>query len=459
MTLNRPGFAILTALLIAVSGCAATPGGTSTDAADFLTDETNTEASEDGSDAGTADGDGDGADGTDGDSSTDDSTDSTDGTDSTTDVDGPSGTVNFYVSDRPMAMDDFRHLNVTITSVQFHLVEAADTSETDANETDANETMAGNETANGTTAGNQTTTETNAEDGESEGEKDEEGGEAGEGDGRWVTRDVSNVTVDLTELRGENATLVEAFDLPAGEYDKVFLQVGNVEGTLKDGSDQRVKLPSNKLQLNKQFVVGNGEEVNFVYDISVHKAGNSGKYILKPVVGESGADQEFNDVGEDEEDEKGDAEEEESEEEEEEESEEEETEDEEQDEEEQQEDEETEEEETEANETEQEETEEPEANETEEETEEADLSVEVLGDVEAGNETTVAVTNNGTAVPGAMVWVNGERVGETNGDGEITITVPADAEELELEVKKGDAEAELTVEITTEDDDSDGEDG
>jgi len=41
---------------------------------------------------------------------------------------GPFGSVNFYVSDRPGEMDDFEHLNVTVTTVRFHLVEHADNS-------------------------------------------------------------------------------------------------------------------------------------------------------------------------------------------------------------------------------------------------------------------------------------------------------------------------------------------
>ena len=50
-----------------------------------------------------------------------------DGTDAQTGGDAASsaqmGTVDFYVSDRPNDMDDFEHLNVTVTTVQFHLVE------------------------------------------------------------------------------------------------------------------------------------------------------------------------------------------------------------------------------------------------------------------------------------------------------------------------------------------------
>ena len=57
-----------------------------------------------------------------------------------------------------------------------------------------------------------------------------------------------------------------------------------------------MKLPSNKLQISKPFTISSDSAVNFVYDIMVVKAGKSGKYILKPQIAESGADQGFNDL-------------------------------------------------------------------------------------------------------------------------------------------------------------------
>ncbi len=131
-------------------------------------------------------------------------------------------------------MDDFEHLNVTVTSVGFY--------------------------------------------------------EAGE-NGTWVERKVSSGTVvDLTELRGANASMLEQFELPNGTYDNVFVHVGEVDGTLTTGESVTVKLPGEKLHVNRNVTVGNGTETDFVFDISVHKAGNSGTYILKPVVTESGSE-------------------------------------------------------------------------------------------------------------------------------------------------------------------------
>lgn len=49
-----------------------------------------------------------------------------------------------------------------------------------------------------------------------------------------------------------------------------------------------MKLPSERLQLNERFTVGNNESIDFVFDVSVVQRGNAKGYILKPVVSESG---------------------------------------------------------------------------------------------------------------------------------------------------------------------------
>ncbi len=146
-----------------------------------------------------------------------------------TDTSVDDSTLNLYVSDRPNDIDDFASLNVTIDRVGFR-------------------------TANGTP----------------------------------VAFDVEDRTVDLTELQGANATLIGSFDAPPGEYRTAFLYVAAVDGDLKEGST-RVKLPSGKLQVDRPFTIGN-DSVDFVFDVTVQKAGNSGKYILTPVVSESGTD-------------------------------------------------------------------------------------------------------------------------------------------------------------------------
>ncbi len=242
--------------------------------------------------------------------------------------------LDFYVSDEQNAIDDFQHLNVTIAKVGVH----------------------------------------RADDGENE--------------SAWIETAVNNTTVDLTELQGANATKLDTLTVENGTYDKTFLYVTSVNGTLKDGSSTDVKLPSNKLQLNTEFTVGDGEELAFVFDITVVKRGQSGSYNIKPVASESGTGDEV-DIEDVDEDEAKDG----------------------------------------------------------DEGEQASLNVSVDGNVTAGENVTVSVTQNGSAVAGAAVSVNGEAAGETGQDGTLVVTVPENAEELELEASAGEAEGELSVDV------------
>ncbi len=105
--------------------------------------------------------------------------------------------------------------------------------------------------------------------------------------------------VDLRPLTGTNATAVWDGYLTPGQYNKVFIHVSVAEGALLDtgeGETITVKLPSGKLQISKPFEVTESGVTNFVYDISVVEAGKSGQYILKPQIGESGPDQDFDEV-------------------------------------------------------------------------------------------------------------------------------------------------------------------
>jgi hypothetical protein len=304
-----------------------------------------------------------------------------------------SGTLNLYISDEQNAISDFEHLNVTITRVGLNPAgddgDDADNEDSDDTDESGDETNESDDTENVTA----TTTETQTESPETETESDDADG----GEGEWVEYEVDDRTVDLTRLQGANATKLSSFDVPNGTYEKVFVYVSDVNGTLKDGSDQRVKLPSGKLQLNSEFTVGNGESVDFVFDITAVKAGQSGKYILKPVISESGTDVEIDSVDEDDEtgesgadDERGDA------------------------------------------------------------SERSALNASFVGNVTQGENATISVTQNGSAVANATVAVDGDRVGTTDADGTATISVPDDAEELEVTIARGDAETELTVEFETE---------
>lgn len=144
---------------------------------------------------------------------------------------GSTGTVDTYVSDQPNAIDDFEHLNVTVTMVGFH------------------------------EASNQS----------------------------WIAYNTTR-TVDLTRLQGDNATLLGSFPVPAGNYTKVFIHVSNVTGTLKSGQPVTVTVPSNTLQVSTPFTIESGETVSFVYDLSVVKQG-SHSYTVLPQATESGPNQ------------------------------------------------------------------------------------------------------------------------------------------------------------------------
>lgn len=224
------------------------------------------------------------------------------------------------------------------------------------------------------------------------------------GGGEWIERKLNGTTADLTELQGANATLLDSFDVPSGEYDKVFVYVSAVNGTLTDGSSANVKLPSGKLQLTKPFTLSANSSVEFVFDITVVKAGNSGKYILKPVVGQSGTSDEVEiDKQDDEKD---------------------------------------------ANES--------DANETDadDETETADLNATFVGNVTTGANATVSVTQNGSAVANATVVVEQEIDGNettveltTDANGTVSFAVDENATNVEVTVTTDDGEAELEREF------------
>ena len=263
-----------------------------------------------------------------------------------------SGTVQFYVSDEANAISQFEHLNVTVTKVGLAQSGDADVNASgewdvesesedglqlsvDGNVSDGENatvtlTYDGDAVANTTvdvstgetettvmTDDNGTATvqmpagaeeftleaETGADSqyGESEAQLEFEYETEAEGDNEWVERDVDSRTVDLTELQGANATLLGNMSVPAGEYEKVFVHVDEVNGTLQSGKQVNVKLPSEKLHLNEDFTVDAEGDIEFVFDITVFEAGNSGKYILKPVASESGTDVPIESVDEDEE--------------------------------------------------------------------------------------------------------------------------------------------------------------
>jgi hypothetical protein len=110
-------------------------------------------------------------------------------------------------------------------------------------------------------------------------------------------------TGNLLELIGTNATVIWEGYVEPGDYTKAFIYVSNVTGNLTQeagGGQADIRIPSNKLQVSLPFTVAAGGAIlDFVFDVTVIKAGNSGQYLIKPQVGESGPDQEYREVDED----------------------------------------------------------------------------------------------------------------------------------------------------------------
>jgi hypothetical protein len=152
----------------------------------------------------------------------------------------PEGNFAFLISDEVNAIDDFKSLNISITKIGLQM-----------------------------------------------------GDEVGE----WIEFEPEVETVDLTLLPGEKAQEIWRGNIPEGQFTKVFIHVADIEGILNETSNlTNVKLPSERLQISKPFEVTGDSLVSFVYDITVVRAGQSGQYIIKPQLDQSGADQPFNEV-------------------------------------------------------------------------------------------------------------------------------------------------------------------
>ncbi|MFC7176837.1 hypothetical protein [Halosegnis marinus] len=81
------------------------------------------------------------------------------------------------------------------------------------------------------------------------------------------------------------------------------------------------------------------------------------------------------------------------------------------------------------------------------------LNATFVGNVTAGENATVRVTANGSAVENATVTYNGTEY-TTDADGEATFAVPENATEVEVTVTFEDAEAELETELENSTDDT-----
>ncbi|MFW6057212.1 MAG: DUF4382 domain-containing protein, partial [Chloroflexota bacterium] len=104
------------------------------------------------------------------------------------------------------------------------------------------------------------------------------------------------VHLNLAPLIDENAIALWQGNVPEGTYTKVFLYVDEVHGLLTSEEAIEIKLPSNKLHVNAPVTVADEAEdelTEYVFDVSVHRAGASGMYVLTPQVTESGEGQQY----------------------------------------------------------------------------------------------------------------------------------------------------------------------
>ncbi len=112
--------------------------------------------------------------------------------------------------------------------------------------------------------------------------------------GQWLEFKPEVKEVDLTLVQGDKTQEIWRGNVSDGQYSKVFIHIADVRGVLKEtGQTVDIKLPSQKLHIQKSFQVSAGTVTSFTYDLTVVAAGNaqSGiKYILKPQVDQSGAD-------------------------------------------------------------------------------------------------------------------------------------------------------------------------
>jgi hypothetical protein len=122
---------------------------------------------------------------------------------------------------------------------------------------------------------------------EGEAVDENESGDGEDGERGFYVLELDDAAVDLTEVVGNRAKPVFDGELSPGSYDKLELNVSDVEGIV-DGEAAEVKVPSEKLQLTKPFEVAADGAVDFVFDMNVIKRGREASYILKPVVSESG---------------------------------------------------------------------------------------------------------------------------------------------------------------------------
>ncbi|MDZ7658742.1 DUF4382 domain-containing protein [Fodinibius sp.] len=110
-------------------------------------------------------------------------------------------------------------------------------------------------------------------------------------DGEWIDLPVEPMNINLLELTNGVDTLLAEADLEPGHYKELRLILGSDNTVMVDSTIHDLKVPSGQqsgYKIKFQTDLEAGEEIEVTVDFdagrSVHKAGNSGMYILKPVL-------------------------------------------------------------------------------------------------------------------------------------------------------------------------------
>lgn len=110
-------------------------------------------------------------------------------------------------------------------------------------------------------------------------------------DGKWIDLPLDPVRLNLLELTNGVDSLIASADLDAGHYKELRLILGDDNDVVIDGETHSLKVPSGqesgyKIKFSTDLEPGDDIDVTIDFDAarSVHKAGNSEKYILKPVL-------------------------------------------------------------------------------------------------------------------------------------------------------------------------------
>ncbi|MDO9551677.1 DUF4382 domain-containing protein [Rhodonellum sp.] len=118
-------------------------------------------------------------------------------------------------------------------------------------------------------------------------------GEKEENDAAWINinQQSENQKINLLSLVGNNDVFLGGVEVPSGEISQIRLVLGSDNYIIQNGKKIELKTPSAqqsglKLKISQKLQPGVDHDLVLDFDAgkSIVKAGNSGQYILKPVI-------------------------------------------------------------------------------------------------------------------------------------------------------------------------------